>query len=277
MSSISIPIWKKAPFVRLLLPLVLGILLQWYLQFDRTQIVFAGVSFIIAFLLFQLLPLALRFKLQLLQGFLINIIIIVFGLLLTYQKDIRHHQNWFGGYYHNKDYLVLTINEPPLEKSKSYKADAIVENVISDDTITPVIGKTILYFIKDSAVVPLKYGDKILISKKLQPIQNSGNPGAFNYQRYSAFKQIFHNVFLKNGEWVLLPEKHINYFNQFLFTSRQKILNLLHKNMQANDDQLSIAEALLIGYTQDLDKDLVQAYSNTGVVHIIAISGMHLG
>jgi len=41
-------------------------------------------------------------------------------------------------------------------------------------------------------------------------------------------------------------------------------------------DELGIAEALLIGYTNDLDKDLVQAYSNTGVVHIIAISGMHL-
>ena len=40
---------------------------------------------------------------------------------------------------------------------------------------------------------------------------------------------------------------------------------------------LGIAEALLIGYKNDLDKDLVQAYSNTGVVHIIAISGLHLG
>ena len=47
--------------------------------------------------------------------------------------------------------------------------------------------------------------------------------------------------------------------------------------MQADRDELGIAEALLIGYTNDLDKDLVQAYSNTGVVHIIAISGMHLG
>ena len=75
----------------------------------------------------------------------------------------------------------------------------------------------------------------------------------------------------------MLPEKHINHFNQFLFTSRQNILNVLHENLQGKDDQLSIAEALLIGYTQDLDKDLVQAYSNTGVVHIIAISGMHLG
>lgn len=47
--------------------------------------------------------------------------------------------------------------------------------------------------------------------------------------------------------------------------------------MEAGKDELGIAEALLIGYTNDLDKDLVQAYSNTGVVHIIAISGMHTG
>src|SRR5205085_7710794 len=108
-------------------------------------------------------------------------------------------------------------------------------------------------------------------------IKNSGNPGAFNYQRYSAFKGIFHNVFLKKNDWVLLDEKNINRFQEFLFTARQHVLNILQKNMYGHDDQLAIAEALLIGYTQDLDKDLVQAYSNTGVVHIIAISGMHLG
>lgn len=277
MLSTKVPIWKKAPFLRLVLPLIFGILLQFYFQFEITPIIFAGVSFTIALLLFTLLPLVLRFKLQTLQGIIINLLVVVLGLLVTYQKDIRHQQNWFGNFYHNGNYLKLTINEPPLEKNKSFKADALVTNVITNNTIEPVTGKIVVYFIKDSSTPPLKYGDQILINKKIQPIQNSGNPGAFNYKRYSAFKQIFHNVFLKKGEWVLLPEKNINHFSQFLFTSRQKILNVLHENMQGNDDQLSIAEALLIGYTQDLDKDLVQAYSNTGVVHIIAISGMHLG
>jgi competence protein ComEC len=41
--------------------------------------------------------------------------------------------------------------------------------------------------------------------------------------------------------------------------------------------ELGLAEALLIGYKDDLDKTLIQSYSNTGVVHIIAISGLHLG
>src|SRR6185295_9061058 len=76
---------------------------------------------------------------------------------------------------------------------------------------------------------------------------------------------------------ILLKNKNANHFDQFIFTARDNIIAALQKNMNTNKDELGIAEALLIGYTNDLDKDLVQAYSNTGVVHIIAISGMHLG
>ncbi len=99
MHSTWIPIWKKAPFLRLLLPLILGVLLQWYFQFGWIQIIVATISFVIAFIAFRLLPLSLRFKLQALQGLIINLIVLVIGLLLTYQKDIRNNQNWFVNFY----------------------------------------------------------------------------------------------------------------------------------------------------------------------------------
>lgn len=277
MPLLSIPVWKRSPFVRLSLPLVLGIIWEYYFQYSKVQITFTGIVAIAGFLLFRLLPIVFRFKLQALQGLLINVMIVTAGALLSWQKDIRHDVSWFGNYYHDSDYLVLTVKEPPTQKNKYYKANASVEGIVRDSTVISVTGRIILYFVKDSPEPALHYGDRILINRKLQEIQNSGNPGAFDYKRYAAFKQIFHNVFLRRGQWVLLAGKHTNYLNGFLFTSRQNILNVLHKNIKSNDDQLSIAEALLIGYTQDLDKDLVQAYSNTGVVHIIAISGMHLG
>ncbi|MEP6596385.1 MAG: ComEC/Rec2 family competence protein, partial [Ginsengibacter sp.] len=276
MSPIWFPIWKKAPFLRLLLPLIAGILLQWYFQYEWIQIIFAGCGFTLAFILFQLLPLSLRFKLQVLQGVILNLILIVVGLILTYQKDIRHQQDWFGNLYHDSGYLAVTINEPLLEKTKSYKAESIVNSVIENDSAKSCKGKLLLYFEKDTAVSNLKYGDKILISKKLQLIKNSGNPGAFNYQRYSAFQQIFHQIYLKKSDWILLGEKNVNAFNQFMYTTRDYILKILQKNIKG-EHELGIAEALLIGYKADLDTDLVQAYSNTGVVHIIAISGLHLG
>jgi competence protein ComEC len=278
MRSLWIPLWKKAPFLRLLIPLISGIILQWYVQFPLPQIISALICFSIAFIAFELLPLALRFKLQMLQGFLLNLILFSVGLFVTYQKDIRHNSSWFGKVYHDSDYIIATINEPLIEKNKSYKAETLIENVLQNGNVQNTTGKLIVYFEKDSAnPAQLQYGDKIIINKKMQLIKNSGNPGAFNYQQYSAFRQIFHNVFLKNTEWVLLHKKNFILFHQFLFTARRNVLNILETNMRGNDDQLAIAEALLIGYTQDLDKDLVQAYSNTGVVHIIAISGMHLG
>ena len=272
----DIPVWKKAPFIRLLLPLVAGILLQWYLQFQVAICIVCAVSFTIAYLLFFLFPMAVRYKLQALQAVILNLLLVTIGLLLTWQKDVQHTNSWFGQYYHDSDFLVVRIDEPLIEKSKSYKADGYVESLIHKDSVIACTGKVLLYFSKDSLEPPLKYGNKILINKNLQRIKNSGNPGAFNYQRYAAFQSVFHNVFLKQKDWVNLQENDVNPFKQFIFTSRKNILSILQKNIPAGKDELGIAEALLIGYTNDLDKDLVQAYSNTGVVHIIAISGMHL-
>jgi competence protein ComEC len=273
----DIPIWKTAPFIRLLLPLVAGILLQWYLQIPLSVSVVGIISFCMAYFLFLLLPIAVRYKLRQLQAIILNLVIVCFGLLLTWQNDVRHTSGWFGQYYQDSDYLVVRINEPLIVKAKSYKADCYVEEVIKGDSVISSKGKILLYFSKDSLMPGLQYGDKILINKKLQSIKNSGNPGAFNYQRYATFQSIYHNVFLKDKDWVKLEGKNINWFRQFIFKSRQQILSILQKNIPAGKDELGIAEALLIGYTNDLDKDLVQAYSNTGVVHIIAISGMHLG
>ncbi len=70
--------------------------------------------------------------------------------------------------------------------------------------------------------------------------------------------------------------KNKNVWHSFIFSIRQKVISILDKYLGKNDES-SIAKALLIGYKVDLDKDLLQAYSDAGVVHIIAISGLHIG
>jgi competence protein ComEC len=272
-----IQVWKIAPFTRLLLPLIAGIVFYWYLQFSWLLVLSALLVSGAAWLLFNLLPLSSKYKLQAFQGLLLNLMLVSFGSLLTWQKDARHSKDWFGNYYKDSSVLAIRINEPLVEKAKSYKADGIIEWVSNNDSVINCTGKILLYFSKDSITQKLGYGDVILISRKLQRIKNSGNPGAFDYERYAAFQQIFHNVYLKENDWILLKLKRANPLKQFIFTARDHVLSILRKNLHAGKDELGIAQALLIGYTNDLDKDLVQAYSNTGVVHIIAISGMHLG
>lgn len=277
MHQSAIPIWKSSPFVRLLLPVIAGILIQYYLSLELSIIIVALISFSIVLLLFRFLPLSLRFKLQGLQGMAMVLLIIASATLFTYINNDKNLSSWYGNQYNKDSYLIVKINEPIQEKTRSYKAEAIVDQIITGDRVYASSGKLLLYFEKDSGQqIPLQYGSRIIFKKTLQEITNSGNPGAFNYKRYSAFQHIFHQVFLKKNDWTTLSGIDRNRFMQFIYVTREKVLNILKETIHGNNE-LAIAEALLIGYKADLDKDLVQAYSNTGVVHIIAISGLHLG
>ena len=115
-----LPVWKTAPFLRLLLPLVAGIIVQWYFQISLPVIIVAIISFTFSYLLFYFLPLAVRFKIQTLQGLLLNCVLLGVGLFITWNKDTRHTDDWYGNYYKDSNFIVVRIDEPLVEKTKSY-------------------------------------------------------------------------------------------------------------------------------------------------------------
>jgi competence protein ComEC len=270
-----IPLWKEAPFLRLIIPLMCGIILQWYLQVSITVSLAFLTASIGLYLLFQFSKSFVQFKLYWLNGIMLNAFLFTIGMLLVYYHDISHQQKWIGNYYKNGDAVIATLQEPLSEKDKSFKALASVQYVLSNDTMSPVKGSILLYFKKDSSLPQLSYGSQVIFNKPLQQIKNSGNPGAFDYQRYCGFQDIHHQAFLKPGEFVVLPNKNENIIQKFLFAAQEKTVSIFHKYI-SGDKEKGLAEALLIGYKDDLDKNLVQSYTNTGVVHIIAISGMQL-
>ncbi len=275
--SLRIYFWKSAPFVRLLIPLIIGIIFQWYVSFSFTTTIICITILVALFFSFSFFSIGLKYRLQWLQGLILNAIIFCCGIFFCWNKDIRNDKNWFGNSYTETSSLIVKIAEPPIEKENSFKADGFVEGISSNGKWKNVTGNLLIYFSKkDSTPIP-KYGDKILITAGLQQIKNGGNPGGFNYSRYMIFQQTAHQVYLKKNNFILLNAHEENPIYTFIFWARDKTIAILKKYVQGNKKVTGIAEALLIGYKEDLDKDVVQAYSNTGVVHIIAISGMHLG
>ncbi|MBS1577331.1 MAG: ComEC/Rec2 family competence protein [Bacteroidetes bacterium] len=268
--------WKKMPFVKLLLPLMAGIGVQWYLQFPTIlwQCFFAAVFLVYSAFFF--LPLFTRQKYASSGGIVIAVLFISIGAILVSVHDVRQNNNWFSQLSGNNSTFILTLAENPVEKAKSFKATASVNYVIKHQEKHATSGKLILYFSKDSFPDRISEGSVIVIKKPLQEIKNSGNPGSFDYKRYCLFQQITHQVYLNPGEFVLLNEKHATWLAQLINIIRKKVLAILTTYIPG-DKEKGLAEALLIGYKDDLDKTLVQSYSNTGVVHIIAISGLHLG
>lgn len=197
-------------------------------------------------------------------------------MTLTTVNDVRFKPDRVGRAYKQGMYVEVTLLENPVEKNRSYKAAAATDHLISDNIATSTSGQLILYFKKDSAIKQLHAGDRLLFNKAPQEISNSGNPGSFDYKRYALFNGITHQVYLTGNDFVQLPPDQKFSLALWLYNTRNTILSILKKYIHG-PRELGLAEALLIGYRDDLDKQLLQSYSDTGVVHVIAVSGMHLG
>lgn len=267
--------WSKVPFIRLLFALIAGIILQWQLALS---IGFLSILFLSVFsvaVVYFFIPLKAKYQLGLINGIVINILIALFGAMLVREHDIRNNENWIGHNYKEGSYILATLEEPLVEKTNSYKAEARIEGVYHGNKLAESQGRLIVYFKKDSSLTRLHYGSQIVTNHPLQEIKNSGNPGSFDYKRYSLFQGITHQVYLKPDAYELLNTEKTSPIKGFIFQCRNWVVSTLKTFIKGEREQ-GLAEALLIGYKDDLDKNLVESYTNTGVVHIIAISGMHL-
>lgn len=271
-----IPIWKQAPFIRLLIPLMLGILLQWYFPLAVRTICIIACIIILLFLAALYLRGYLLFRHKWIYGLALMILTLLFGAAVTHLKNTTHRQHWFGHRYNDSTAVVAVLSEPLIEKNRSYKTGATVHTLIANGSAIRCGGSIIIYFEKDSGTISgLNYGSTVVFKKRLQPIRNSGNPGAFDYSRYCLFQGITHQVYLGSNEFTVNETSAVSVYASRLNRSRRGLLDILRTYIPGRREA-GVAEALLIGYRDDLDRPLLQSYVNTGVIHVIAISGMHL-
>ena len=257
--------------------MAIGIMVECYFPISIFWMVILLSVCLINFFFFNTLSISLRFKFRYVQSALLLIIILIIGMILTWNKNLQHHQNWYGYFYKKEQAILAKIEEPLTEKEKTYKTIIAVKKIDSDAEKHTAYGNILVYFKKGNKASNLKYGDIIWIKNPLQKIANSGNPGSFNNQQYQAFQQIYHQVYLTENDYIVTNKNEGNKLRKTVYALRDFTLNVLKQNLSNKNGILGIAEALLIGYKNDLDANLTQAYSKAGVVHIIAISGLHLG
>lgn len=265
---------KRAPFLRLIFPLSAGISVQLYIPFNPLIVFTAAGLPGLVLLVFKKLPFRIRYQYDWLSGAALQLLVVCCGCLLVYCSDIRNSSYYFDALARPGDLLLVTIREPLQPKARSYKTIVSVGHIIRNDSSIQAKGKLLVYLTKDSAAARLQYGDRLLIRSQTTPVQYSGNPGAFDYRRYCAGQQVYHQAFLPSGEWRRLPEGESHVIMQWILRCRAYCLHTLQQYIGGRE--AGLAAALLIGYRYDLDREMVQEYTNTGIVHIIAISGMHL-
>ncbi len=284
MSVTAPPFWHQAPFTRLLFPLIIGIVTCYYVlhgiitneHINAALYIAVGIS-IAGLLAIAQLSNFKKFRYRFIQGVLVQIIFTCLGIAIMQNTlQARTTETALLAARKNGTVYIMRITEALQLKNKTYKTAAIIESIGHAQQEIKTNIKIIVHVARDSS-----YGNMQLltagsyIATTIQPtlVPDTHNPGGFNYKVWLFRNEITHQLYLSKGSWTLLPSKKSKRYLQIL---QQKIRTILQQNITGTQEK-AVAAALLIGYKQDIDSDLMKAYSNTGVIHVIAISGLHLG
>lgn len=266
---------KGVPFTRLLLAFVAGVLVEIWLHPDLKYTLLLFCASALIFSVFIFFPAAVKFRSQFISGVALSITIFTCGLLVTYFSTVSNRADYFAKSEPAELYLGK-VDEEMLLKPNSYKSILKIEAVKINGEWENASGKVLVYFKKTDEGIFLNYGDKIVFNRKPVEVAEPTNPKQFNYKRYLSFHNTYHQVFLDESDYVTVGA--IESFSLFAlsYELRNKLLNILQEYIHSPREN-AVVSALVLGYGEAIDQDLMDAYSGAGAMHVLCVSGLHVG
>ncbi|WP_454936606.1 ComEC/Rec2 family competence protein [Capnocytophaga leadbetteri] len=140
-----------------------------------------------------------------------------------------------------------------------------------------VNGEMLCFFpskISSDIIKAIEPNNELVFIAKCEPIAPPKNPYQFDYKTYMERKGIYWRAYIQSIGHINQNSKskeiksHIEYLRNYL-------ANTIDKHF--NNESASVLKTLLLGKRNDLDEELYQNYVDAGAVHILAISGLHVG
>lgn len=260
--------WEAAPFFRILAPFVLGILLYfnpWFPHLPLGLFAIVALSSSAIYAGLQLVGIAKG------NFILANIALITLGTSIAGYNDIRSRYNWFGRSIDPNNTYLASITNTPEEKSSSWKLQVRILSAIHNGEISTAHGNAFVYVRKTDIPMLLQEGDSILLPPRWEIIKDAGNPFEFSYASYCAHNNLFHQQWCAPAE-VRLYAQHNPDAAPLTEQMHDWCIRQLDKKLGGHKAR-GLLQAMLMGDEVNLDKDLQHAYAETGILHIIAISG----
>ncbi len=167
-----------------------------------------------------------------------------------------------------------TIDRTPQRTRAGTQLLIHTQKIISGNRHIPVEGRLLLFLKEQNP--PLRIGDQIRFLCRLHPPHGFHNPGVFSYKRHLAFERIYVIGFLSDERmWVKVGQGFKNPLLLKIESWRDHIRNFLEK--EATPPSSSIFQALVLGEQGTIPEDVRESFITTGIAHLLAISGDHLG
>lgn len=247
----------SAPFIRFLVPFIAGIILGNSCPPEQKW-VFLTASF--GFSLFLPFFVTLSYQRESLFGIFLFPSLFFLGLFVAVDRKYLPQPLPKGDYF-------AVIDEFPIEKEKSYRA------VIR---LTEPKIKVLAYFEKSDQIANVEPGTVIWFRGQPELLQKTGNPFEFDYQAYAIHNKIGHRIYLKDSNIHFLnAEKNLNLLEWSLII-RDRLLKII-ENCGLKGEVFHLVSAISLGAREELEPETTQSFSKTGVIHVLAVSGMNVG
>ncbi|KKX49080.1 hypothetical protein L950_0217500 [Sphingobacterium sp. IITKGP-BTPF85] len=116
----------------------------------------------------------------------------------------------------------------------------------------------------------------MVLKNKVKPIPKPLNPLEFNYRDYLKNQGIDGQIYLKSKEYKIIRHHQGFGIKAQALELRKELVSKFRKYLK-DEDSFQIAVALIVGYRAVMSQDIVQTFSNTGTIHVLSVSGMHVG
>lgn len=218
----------------------------------------------------------LSYRLRNVTGGAVVLFLVSFGYVHTWLYAQKNFPDHFQKYVQQENFLVARVVKPPLEKTKVVVVVAEVEEVRRKQDVRKTEGNILINFLRDSASDNLKYGDVLLLRTQIEEFEEPKNPEEFSFKLYQSFHNIYHRAFLNPGDWKIVARGQGNFIMSKIYELREHFLSVLARYVTDKND-FAVASAIMLGYNDYMNGDVIRAYASSGALHVLSVSGLHVG
>lgn len=276
--------WNQMPALRLLLPFIAGIVLCIALADPTTRGLWVAslslmTSFSVLLCVNILKSTTAIYRWRYASGLAISIAMCASGYLVTALDtdvcDPHHIAHANAAWTEKKVIYTGTIADPIVIRDKTISVLVQLQKMTRNDTSILVEGKVLASIVRDSLGERLQYGDKLIFNGIVSLYEAPKNPDQFDYRRYQEMHHVYHRVYLRDGEWQVTASHQGDALLAGIYRVRAYFLSLIQKTVAGTNEQ-AVATAIMLGYRDYVTDEVMQAYSGSGVLHVLSVSGLHV-
>lgn len=265
--------WEFIPF-QLTLFMLIGILLGNYFL-PNPEVIIYGLVFLVILFFCAYFYTNKPFKNTLVFSVIFYLLTINVGvatvILNTDTTKTSYFENQFEFSTSEVQEGVLSVTKVLKPTSYYNKYEAVVLQLNSKR----VIGKVLVNIQKDSLSNALDVDDQFFVTTFFQEVSEPKNPYEFNYKNYLKNQQIHYQLYFKHNEILLIDTT--THTLKGVAAEIREVINDSLQRVGFKGNELAVINALLLGQRQQISYDLMQSYTGAGAIHILAVSGLHVG